>query len=71
MLISYILQVAFSTCSDAINWCISVQMKLINESWDANFLEDAVDDCGLVRGTDRQVLFRGLRVRMGMASGKF
>lgn len=61
---------AFTSPIDALRWCSSVQSKLCELTWDEQLLNQAPDDCGVVYDEDNNRIFRGLRVRMGIACGK-
>jgi class 3 adenylate cyclase/tRNA A-37 threonylcarbamoyl transferase component Bud32 len=59
---------AFSTVVDALSWCSDVQRKLIHADWPEELLaqDDVAEEIG---GVDDRIIFRGLRVRMGVHVG--
>ncbi|KAF6744886.1 adenylate cyclase [Ephemerocybe angulata] len=63
----YAFMVAFPTALSAVWWCLTVQKKLLEESWPLEILEcedgkNVLDDNGLI-------IARGLSVRMGIHCG--
>ena len=63
---------AFHDPIDAISWALEVQHKLLSLAWPDQLLTQP--DAGLVRSPDPNskdvVLFKGLRVRMAMHTGR-
>jgi predicted ATPase/class 3 adenylate cyclase len=59
--------VAFPTVADAVRWCLDVQEVLLSAPWPEELL--AQPEAAEVRG-ERGLLFRGLRVRMGIHVGE-
>ncbi|HVG62739.1 MAG TPA: adenylate/guanylate cyclase domain-containing protein [Hyalangium sp.] len=59
--------VAFPTVADAVRWCLDVQEVLLSAPWPEELL--AQPEAAEVRGK-RGLLFRGLRVRMGIHVGE-
>nr|WIL05220.1 serine/threonine kinase [Pithovirus mammoth] len=59
---------AFQHPQDALKWCVEVQKALLEVEWPAALLEHpgAAEEWG---DTDDRILFRGLRVRMGVHLG--
>eukprot|EP00878_Enallax_costatus_P030966 GHUV01033787.1.p1 GENE.GHUV01033787.1~~GHUV01033787.1.p1 ORF type:complete len:540 (+),score=161.45 GHUV01033787.1:449-2068(+) len=59
-------QVAFATCQAAIQFCLDVQYRLLEQSWSKEILK--LNACRVVRvtGDYNQVVFAGPRVRMGV-----
>ncbi|DBA04219.1 TPA: hypothetical protein N0F65_009454 [Lagenidium giganteum] len=60
-------QLAFHDMKDAIDYCLSVQIKLLEAKWPAG-LENVVPSTKTVRSghLKKHILFRGIRVRMGI-----
>lgn len=59
--------IAFSSCHNAVNCCLEIQYQLLRISWDERILKHK--KAGEVRDSDGKLMFRGLRVRMGMECG--
>ncbi len=59
--------VAFPTVSDAMRWCLDVQEVLLNAPWPEELLAQPE---GAVERGPHGLLFRGLRVRMGVHVGE-
>ena len=70
--------VAFFTVLDAVKWCLAVQEAFLRMKWDDALLtlpsarREFVDSNGgrVLEGSDAQMLFNGLRVRMGLHVGQ-
>ncbi|OBA26586.1 PP2C-domain-containing protein [Hanseniaspora valbyensis NRRL Y-1626] len=60
--------VAFPSPLAALNWCLTVQLKLLQASWPEQITN--CPDGFLVKDEDNNVLFLGLSVRMGIHWGK-
>ena len=60
--------VAFPSPLAALNWCLTVQLKLLQASWPLQ-ITNSKDGC-LVKDEDDNVLYLGLSVRMGIHWGK-
>lgn len=60
--------VAFPSPLAALNWCLTVQLKLLEATWPEE-ITTCPDGC-LVRDEDNSILFLGLSVRMGIHWGK-
>jgi adenylate cyclase len=60
--------VAFQSVSAALLWCLTVQMRLLEESWPREILECAEGRERRARGSG-EVVARGLSVRMGIHCG--
>ncbi|XBW36031.1 hypothetical protein QEN19_001606 [Hanseniaspora menglaensis] len=60
--------VAFPTPLAALNWCLTVQLKLLQATWPEQITKSS-DGC-LVSNEHNDVLFLGLSVRMGIHWGK-
>eukprot|EP00755_Sulcionema_specki_P008405 Sspe_Gene.40844::Locus_19730_Transcript_1_1_Confidence_1.000_Length_5161::g.40844::m.40844 len=60
--------VAFHTPKDALMWCSLSQTELLKVDWPAPIMRFAAD-CGEERDEFGTLLFRGLRVRMGVHRG--
>ncbi|KAJ9448846.1 Adenylate cyclase [Diplonema papillatum] len=60
--------VAFSEAAHAMKWCMNVQLKLLDETWPAELAK--LPEGALVKGADGNVVFNGLRVRMGFNTGE-
>ncbi len=60
--------IAFQHTTNALEWCSEVQQELIKSEWPKALLEHpgAAEEWG---DTDNRVLFKGLRVRMGVHVG--
>lgn len=60
--------VAFQTITDSIQWAVAVQEELVQAEWDEDLLAHpaAAEEWG---GKEDHVLFKGLRVRIGMNYG--
>jgi len=60
---------AFQQPTDALEWCMEVQQELLKVEWPEGLLDHpgAVEEWGDI---DDRVIFRGLRVRMGIHLGK-
>mmetsp|Transcript_5466 Transcript_5466/g.8069 ORF Transcript_5466/g.8069 Transcript_5466/m.8069 type:complete len:596 (+) Transcript_5466:845-2632(+) len=59
--------IAFSHVDQAIQFSITLQSKLIEQKWPKELYQ--MDDCKIEYNTKGQILFRGLRVRLGMNFG--
>lgn len=59
---------AFQNVSDALEWCMEAQLELVQIEWPKALLNHpgSAEEWG---DTDDRVLFRGLRVRMGIHFG--
>eukprot|EP01116_Phalansterium_solitarium_P025355 TRINITY_DN9659_c0_g1_i1.p1 TRINITY_DN9659_c0_g1~~TRINITY_DN9659_c0_g1_i1.p1 ORF type:complete len:1018 (+),score=399.92 TRINITY_DN9659_c0_g1_i1:203-3256(+) len=62
------IMVAFQSPLDAVNWCMSIQLGLVQAKWPAGILQspnaaEVVDETG-------NVIFNGLRLRMGVHLGR-
>ena len=70
--------VAFFTVLDAVKWCLAVQEAFLRMKWDDALLhlpsarKEYIDASGarVLEGTDAQLVFNGLRVRMGLHVGQ-
>lgn len=60
--------VAFPSPLAALNWCLTVQLKLLQASWPLQ-ITNSKDGC-LVKDEDDNTLYLGLSVRMGIHWGK-
>lgn len=60
---------AFQSALDALAWCVEVQQELVKVDWPKELLDHpgAAEEWG---DTDDRVLFKGLRVRMGIHFGQ-
>ncbi len=60
---------AFQQTRNALEWCIEAQQELVAADWPEELLkhEGAAEEWG---DTDDRVIFKGLRVRMGVHVGK-
>jgi adenylate cyclase len=58
---------SFPTTMSALWWCMTVQSELLKESWPLEILE--CEDGKEIRNADKQVIARGLSVRMGIHCG--
>ncbi|KAL6047965.1 Serine/threonine protein kinase, catalytic domain containing protein, variant 2 [Balamuthia mandrillaris] len=60
---------AFQDAVDAVSWCAAVQERLLKADWPEKLLEHphAAEETS---GADDEVVFRGLRVRMGLHYGE-
>mmetsp|Transcript_8940 Transcript_8940/g.14646 ORF Transcript_8940/g.14646 Transcript_8940/m.14646 type:complete len:817 (+) Transcript_8940:104-2554(+) len=58
---------AFASAVNAIRWCIAVQEALVTADWPASVLKQDEAALKLEQG---QIVFRGLRVKMGVAAGE-
>ena len=58
---------AFFRLEDAVRWACHLQAALLHLPWPHELL--GYPDCGEVVGQEGQLLWRGLRVRVGMAYG--
>ncbi len=59
---------AFPDAVRAITWCLRVQQELLDLGWPDALLEQP--EAATVRGADGTLLWRGLRVRMGVHTGE-
>lgn len=59
--------VAFQNMADAVNWCLSVQIGLLNVEWPKALLESTGG--ATVENDAGQQIWAGLRVRMGLHMG--
>ena len=59
---------AFREPTDALRWCLDAQIALLEAEWPAELLSFA-DACE-IEGDRQEILFRGLRVRMGAHLGR-
>ncbi|CAG8559327.1 8736_t:CDS:2, partial [Acaulospora morrowiae] len=59
--------VSFPTVSSALLWCFTVQIELLNVDWPQEIIDS--EDGKEIRGSDDEVLYRGLSVRMGIHWG--
>jgi hypothetical protein len=59
---------AFQEISDAVLWAVTLQERLMQVEWDEKLLAHpaAAEEWG---GKDDETIFKGLRVRIGMAHG--
>jgi class 3 adenylate cyclase len=62
--------IAFGSCLDAVRWCLDVQLALLEVEWPSALY--AHPDAVVVQHPENKqsVLFRGLRVRMGVHFGE-
>jgi len=60
--------VSFKTTEDALKWCLTTQLQLLDGDWPKEILESP--DGRETRGEDGQLLFKGLSVRMGIHLGQ-
>ncbi len=60
---------AFQQTRNALEWCIEAQQELVAADWPEELVkhEGAAEEWG---DTDDRVIFKGLRVRMGVHVGK-
>jgi hypothetical protein len=59
--------IAFQDPFDALAWCLAVQTTLLYADWPEKLYEFPASK--IVRGKDEEIIFRGLRVRMGVHTG--
>lgn len=59
--------IAFHDPLDAIQYCLAAQTELLQQDWPDEFEEK--EDTASVVGESGQILFKGLRVRMAIATG--
>ena len=59
--------VTFGSVVDAIQWCIGVQLELLRAEWPNGVLERP---CASVVTVEDQLIFRGIRLRMGVHTGE-
>lgn len=59
--------VTFPSPTSALLWCFNVQYQLLNEEWPSEILE--TNECCEVTDSKKNVIFRGLSVRMGIHWG--
>jgi class 3 adenylate cyclase len=59
--------VAFGSIKDAVRWTIEAQRKLVHIPYPSALFQDS--DCAEERGSDNQLIHKGLRVRMGVHTG--
>jgi class 3 adenylate cyclase len=59
---------AFQDTNDAIGWCMEAQLELLKLAWPETLLDHpgAAEEWG---DTDDRILYKGLRVRMGVHVG--
>ena len=60
--------VTFHNATDAVKWCIATQLELARAAWPAEIT--AQDLCKTEYDEDDQVIWNGLRVRMGIHCGE-
>lgn len=60
--------VSFPTPFSALVWCFNVQQQLISADWPAEILE-STEGCVITDSSNQDVIYRGLRVRMGIHWG--
>ena len=58
--------VAFQEVQDALEWCVNVQERLMALPWP----EDIVKQTKRVDADNGQIIFNGVRVRMGIFTGQ-
>ena len=58
---------AFHTPTDAVSWALHVQLALLHLVWPADLLQHPL--AKQEDGSDGQLLFNGLRVRMAINTG--
>jgi len=60
---------AFQSTADALEWCMAAQQELVKVNWPKQLLEHpgASEEWG---DQDEKVIFKGLRVRMGVHLGQ-
>lgn len=58
-------QLAFHTIKDAVDYCMEVQFQLLEAKWPKK-LHDLVPATARVKGKGKEMVFNGLRVRMGV-----
>lgn len=59
--------VAFGDSLQAVRWCLTAQERLVAAPWPQELL--AMSDAAAVEDSQRSIIFRGLRVRMGVHTG--
>eukprot|EP00163_Fabomonas_tropica_P030287 TRINITY_DN677_c0_g1_i17.p1 TRINITY_DN677_c0_g1~~TRINITY_DN677_c0_g1_i17.p1 ORF type:complete len:1054 (-),score=192.45 TRINITY_DN677_c0_g1_i17:1867-5028(-) len=62
-------QVAFHTPQDAVMWCFEIQEKCMTAEWPEAFMKE-VEKAAVIKGDNGQVLWKGLRIRMGLHTGE-
>jgi class 3 adenylate cyclase len=60
--------VCFSDCMDAVNWACQVQRELLESKWPGDILD--AFDCRVEWNKDKHLLYRGLRIRIGLHFGE-
>lgn len=60
--------IAFADLEMAVRWSCALQLRLLDRAWPPELLK--LDECAPVEDINGSLLWRGLRVRVGMAYGR-